>query len=124
MFRTIRDHIEGGELGLHLGCAGWLANAWFVKGEWDTTIDWDAVSAHPGKFGDTQGVYPYFGTDGSSQEPCAWGGALGVWIAGDSYDSTACATIEVSDTENARLDAVLANAGINDPKYYVIVRYD
>jgi len=121
---TIQEHIDGGELGLHLGCCGWLANGWFVKGEWNTEIDWDFVESHGGKFADTNAAYPYLGTDGSSQESCTCGGALGVWIAGDSYDSSACTTINVSDAENARMDAILAEAGINQPKYFVISRYD
>ncbi len=122
---TIAKHLNTTEIGVHIGCSGWLANAWFIKGEWDSSIDYDAIDSFDGAtFGDTDGVSLYLGTDGSSQDSYPDGGVRGVWIDGDSYGSSACITLSLSDEMDSRLNAILASAGIDSPRYFVISKYD
>jgi hypothetical protein len=122
---TVSEHLTTTEVGVHIGCAGWLANAWFIKGEWDHDVDYDAIDAFEGApFGEKDGVSLYQGTDGSSQDPYPNGGVRGIMIARDSYDSSACITLDLSDESDARLDSILTKAGIQSPRYFVVSKYD
>lgn len=110
---------------------GGLALALLLKGEWidapeeaiddpDALFEWlDAYKEPLAKPSSGEVGYRY-GTVGSSQDPFP-GVVHGICLAGADATSE---VVELTAERDAALDATLAAAGIQKPRYFLITRYD